>query len=111
MGCGINLGPNPSSDEILTAFKKVRPGEEGKENPFTHNIKRIQKIIEFRELRSGKDFANMLQRSAKLKLWGQRSHEHLVNFSNHNCFLTVYDYDIKIWFIAIYLAFCIFILG
>ena len=73
------------------------------------NIKRIQKIIEFKELRSGKDTANMLVRAAKLKLWGQRSHEHLVNFSNHHCFLTVYDYDIKLMFAIIIVLFVRFV--
>ena len=61
-------------------------------------------MLEFKELRSGKDFAYFMQRAIKLKEWERNSHVHLVNKSNHRCFMSVYDYDIKITLVTIILC-------
>ena len=59
-------------------------------------------MIEFKELRSGKDLAYFMRRQVKFSEWGG---EHSIHQSSRhlfernivdNTFATVYDYDIKI---------------
>jgi hypothetical protein len=68
-------------------------------------------MIEFRELRSGKDMAYFLRRAVKFHQWsGGHSSSHLINTTvRDNSFLTVYDYDIKFENIALIICILVFL--
>ena len=54
-------------------------------------------MIEFKELRSGKDMAYFFRRSTLFTEWGGFSTKHLYNkVVLQNSFIAVYDYDIKL---------------
>lgn len=54
-------------------------------------------MVEFKELRSGKDLAYYIRRTIKFREFGGKSAEHSVNNSVYNnSQITVYDYDIKL---------------
>ena len=77
---------------------------------YQQNIKRLQKMIEFKELRGGKDMAYYLRRSVKFGEWGGFSSKHLYNRNViDNSFITTYDYDIKICFISILFIVIVFL--
>jgi len=93
MGVGINLMSSPSVNFVIEAINKVRP----ENSSYQKAIKRVQKMIEFKELRSGKDMAYFVRRAIKFGEWGGFSSSHLINQSTiKNSFVTVYDYDIKV---------------
>ena len=94
----------PSEDKITKSIQVLKPDKSG-ENIYQNNIKRSQKIIEFKELRSGKDQAYILHRQIKFHQWGKRGAEHMVakQLIGHS-FVTVYDYDIKLYFLAVCVA-------
>ena len=89
----------PTEAKIIEIVNILRPDGD-KQNPYQDNVHRSQKILEFKELRSGKDQAYLLWRTIKFREWGQRSAEHLINTSvDDNSFVTAYDYDIKALFV------------
>lgn len=73
MGLGISLRDTPSTEKIIAAIERIQSDDH-----FSKNMKRIQKMIEFRELRSGKDMAYFMRRTIKFHEWsGGKSSSHL----------------------------------
>ena len=67
-------------------------------------------MIEFKELRSGKDMSYYLRRAINYGQWGGFSGRHLYNRSViDNSMVTVYDYDLKIQMVAISAVFIFFV--
>lgn len=99
MGAGISVGQAPTASKIVDAIKAVKP-KQGEVNVFQENVKRVQKMIHFKELRQGKDLAYLLRKAIKFGEYsGQKNHsaKHLMQRSSiDNSFITVYDYDLKV---------------
>lgn len=107
MGVGISLRKNPTLNTVVESIKKVlETPNNGSENKYQQTIKRVQRMIEFKELRSGKDMAYFMQRQALYHQWsGKKSSSHLFNGSvNNNNFITSQDYDIKLFAVILLLT-------
>jgi len=91
---------NPSVDFVVESINKVK----NPESKYQLAVKRVQKMIEFKELRSGKDMAYFIRRAVKFGEWGGFSSIHLINNSvRNNWFVTVYDYDIKLGMLLVWI--------
>ena len=96
MGVGMSLRSDPSKEFLINSLRKVLTDPE-----IQTNIARQQKMIEFKELRSGKDMAYLLRRQVKMNEWGGTSTKHLYNFFFvDNVFIVSYDYDIKLMLVS-----------
>jgi hypothetical protein len=77
-------------------------------------IKKQQKQIFFIELRSGKDMAQTLRRVMKRREWKgpRQASAHLsMHQVRTNSFVTVYDYDIKLFMLSILGLGCLLVKG
>lgn len=107
MNLAISLRDSPSVKFVIDSINMVTDPL-GK---YQASIKRAQKMMEFRELRSGKDMAYQMRQAIKFNEWsGGNSSSHLVNRAVvDNSFLTTYDYDIKLQVIAMACLFAYFV--
>ena len=69
MGLGISLQYGPTSEFVVESMLTVL----NPHSPYQQNIQRVQKMIEFKELRSGRDLAYYVRRQAKITSWGGHS--------------------------------------
>ena len=97
MKAGYSITEKPTVQGIQEAVARINET----------SILKIQKMVHFKEIRSGKDFAYFLERAIWFNEWssGQRS-SHLLNKSVlKNSFMTVYDYDLKLELMVIIILF------
>lgn len=91
----------------------MTPSKIGELNLYQENVKRVRKMIHFRELRHGKDLSYLFRRAIKFgEFSGNKAHSsrHLLNMSvATNSFITVYDYDLKAFSIALILLIILFV--
>lgn len=70
LGIGVSLGNNPKSKDFVEVIGKVVEKEkDGKDNQIQLKMKRVQKMIHFKELRSGNDMAQMMRKVIKYDKW------------------------------------------
>ena len=98
INCGINLGANPVKMTIVKGIETLKP-KEGQDNMYQKAIKRMRKMVEFKELRQSKDLAYYMRRSIKFNQWSNGNNSlHLMQLScYHNWSFTYFDHDIQIW--------------
>jgi hypothetical protein len=96
MGVGISLSYDSRVDYIEKAIIKLV--KEGDKHDYHKNIKRVQKKIEFMELRSGQDFGSLMRKTVSYHEWSEKEYsKHLFNGSVYNNMpWSTYDYDIKL---------------
>ena len=106
MGIGKSLQSATDAKTIISTIQEVV-----NDPSYSSNIKRVQKMIEFKELRSGKDLAYFMRRAVKFHEWsGGHSAQHLINTEvRDRSFFTVYDYDIKLEFVMLITCIIFFI--
>lgn len=63
MGIGISLGNNPSSKDLYDTILKIKENKE--ENKYRKKMKHVQKMIHFKELRSGQDMSAIVRKTIK----------------------------------------------
>ena len=91
--------------------------DDGSENPYQKSARRIQRMIEFKELRSGQDMAYHFRRLAKMNQWSKEQGSmkvprHLVNQSIRNMsYVQAYDMDIKVTLVAFFGLIALFTKG
>ena len=111
MGIGISLRSNPSLKFVTESIDAI--ASDSDTNSYQSNVNRVQKIIEFKELRGGKDLAYFLRRAVK---FGEFGGDHPAHVSSHhlyersiieNSFVTVYDYDFKLMMVCYITAFAV----
>ena len=74
-------------------------------------MKHVQKMIHFRELRSGLNMPEVFRKAIKYNEWsGGKNAEHLGDFHvKNNSYWTVYDFDIKLEIMLFMLAIMLFL--
>lgn len=101
LGLGISLQTNvPEPSAIIDAIHEVKPSEQ--DNKYQKNMRKAQRMVEFRELRSGQDMAYYLRMVVRFREYGGKDSEHLQNRSViENSFVGVYDYDLKAFYLCL----------
>ena len=107
LGIGITMGEHVSSIKLLKALDEILP-EDSKQR---ERVQRFQKMIHFKELRSGKDLAYYMRRTIKYNvLSGGKSASHLVDRNTFDHYaVTLYDYDLLVEFLAVVFAFLLLV--
>lgn len=69
LGVGISQKKSPDANQIINILNEVKLPN----NKFSNNAKRIQRILEFEELRAGRDLAQQMVQAIKLQEFGGKS--------------------------------------
>ena len=92
MGISLNFDVNEST--MVAAMDAIQPAN----SPIRAMPKHMQRLVHFKELRSGKDMAYFMRRTIKMHSWSKgHSSVHLFDdaVASGNSFIT-YDYDLKL---------------
>jgi hypothetical protein len=106
LGVGINVMLDPTPEHLVDSINKIMsPNPDGQLNQYQRASLRLQKMIEFKELRSGFDLSYLLRRMSNYHIWSGREYSkhlsHQLESVYDNTFVTTYDYDLKIGCVAL----------
>ena len=65
MGVGLSVGNSPDYNDFINAINELAPKHEGHVTEYQKKMDKLRRLIHFRELRQGKDFAWNLRRVIK----------------------------------------------